>query len=296
MRTVDEFFEGFPKVPLYHYTGIGGLLGIAKSETLWASNVYYLNDGEEIIYAQKMLRDLIDEQKSQAHGYKAKYLQQFHEWLGLLSPGFSNLFVFSLSEEQNLLSQWRSYTPHGKGVSIGFSPSVLKKITEENCLKIAKCRYEHREQLEVIKTLLEKMLFTFGQKLTNMDQTKSPKDREYHSFLEQFRGDILRVFAIIKNPAFKEEKEWRLISPYFPKYTIPEIKYREGASMLVPYIELKLKKWHDMPHHTHAVFFESVCLGPSQHADLSVSALSQFLSNMKIAHQTINSRIPYRKW
>jgi hypothetical protein len=297
MRTIDDFFEGEPQESLYHYTGIGGLLGIADSETLWASNVYYLNDGEEIIYAQKMLKELVSKKQTQARGEESEFLRQFYEWLGSYSPGgLFNLFVFSLSEEQKLLSQWRSYTPHGKGVSIGFSPLVLRKIAEENSLKIAKCRYNHKEQSEIIRALLEKMLITFNQKLPNIDPSNSPKDKEYYSFLKQFRGDILKIFAIIKNPAFKEEKEWRLISSYFPRYTIPEIKYREGASMLVPYIELKLGRWHDTSYHTHPVFFESVCLGPSQHADLSMGALSQFLSNKKIAHTTVNSMIPYRKW
>ena len=58
--------------------------------------------------------------------------------------------------------------------------------------------------------------------------------------MEKFRCDILQVFALIKDPSFREECEWRIISKYYPKYTVPEIKFREGASMLVPYIEIKI--------------------------------------------------------
>ncbi len=299
MRKLNDFFKNEPKKSLYHYTGIGALLGIADSETLWASNIYYLNDGQEIIYAQKKLRRLVAEKQGQVKDEMLKFLNQFYNWLEPIAPVIPNLFVFSLSEKQNLLSQWRSYTPHGRGVSIGFSSFILRKIAEENSLEIAKCRYNNNEQFDVINTLLEEIIISFEHYFSNQnnleDLKKHHPTQKYYHFLEQFRGDMLRVFSIIKHPAFEEEQEWRLISSYFPNYTVPEINYREGASMLVPYIKLKLKRWHDIPQHTHPVLFENVCLGPSQHSALSFNALSQFLSNKRVTHETFNSNIPYRK-
>lgn len=294
MKKIDEFFELPPKKTLYHYTGIGSLLGIEQSESLWASSVYFLNDGEEIVYAQKLLIKLIKEKE--AHGIEADFLNQFIEWVKPFNNIPYNMFIFSLSEEQNLLSQWRSYTPHGKGVSIGFSPMAVKNIIKENKLKIAKCRYDNDEHSEIMNILLERMLHTFRNSHPRLDTSKEPHNQEYHKFLEQFRGDILQVFSTIKHPAFKEEKEWRLISKYYPSYVVPEIKYREGASMLVPYTEFRIQRWHDKKEHAHSVYFESVCLGPSQHANLSFNALQNFLSNKKISHVTVNSNVPYREW
>lgn len=86
------------------------------------------------------------------------------------------------------------------------------------------------------------------------------------------------------------------LKEYFSSYAGPEIKYREGASMLVPYTEFKLERFYNNPIHSHPVFFKSVCLGPSPHAGMSFNALSQFLSNQGIAHETSNSNIPYREW
>jgi hypothetical protein len=296
MKTVDDFFNLAPEKSLFHYSSIGALLGIEKSETLWASNVYYLNDGEEIIYAKRIFEKLIGEKQLQVEGKEAEFLIQFREWLKPFGDKAFNLFVFSLSEEQNQLSQWRSYTPHGRGISIGFSPLIVNKIAQKNSLRIAKCCYDQQEHKDVMNSLLQKMIITFNQHSPNIDPKGFSVHQRYHIFIEQFRGDILQVFAIIKNPAFKEEKEWRLISNYFPKYTVEEIKYREGASMLVPYIELNLERWHNPPQHSHPVLFESVCLGPSPYSELSFNALSQFLSNKKVTHLTINSRVPYRKW
>ena len=245
MRKIDEFFESRPKKTLYHYTGIGALLGIEQSESLWASCVYFLNDGKEIVYAQKLLIKLIKEKVKEAHGIEAGFLNQFIEWVKPFNNIPYNMFIFSLSEEQNLLSQWRSYTPHGKGVSIGFSPMVVGNIIKENKLKIAKCRYDNDEHSEIMNILLERMLHTFRNSHHRLDTSKEPHNQEYHKFLEQFRGDILQVFSTIKHPAFKEEKEWRLISKYYPSYVVPEIKFREGASMLAPYTEFKIQRWHN---------------------------------------------------
>jgi hypothetical protein len=109
--------------------------------------------------------------------------------------------------------------------------------------------------------------------------------------MEKFRGDILQVFALIKNPSFREECEWRIISKYYPKYTVPEIKFREGASMLIPYIEIKIGNKNKTE-----LLFERIILGPTQHNNLSHSALSNYLSNKKVCNKTVSSGIPYREW
>ena len=42
--------------------------------------------------------------------------------------------------------------------------------------------------------------------------------------------------------------------------------------------------------------FEIVMLGPSQHHDLSLSALSTFLSKQNICKNSDYCNIPYREW
>ncbi len=138
------------------------------------------------------------------------------------------------------MSQWRSYTPHGKGVSLGFPPAVLNHVLEKPGFRIAKCLYRNDEHEDLLNSLLEKMLTTFHQRLPNLDITNAHPSQKYHGFLETFRGDILQVLAIVKHSTFSEEREWRIVSPYIPNYTVAEVKFREGASMLLPYMELDL--------------------------------------------------------
>lgn len=171
---------------------------------------------------------------------------------------------------------------------MGFPPAVLNNVLEKPGFRIAKCLYRQEAHEELLNSLLDKMLITFRQRLRGLDTTRAHPSQEYHSFRETFRGDILQVLAIAKHPTFSEDREWRIVSPYFPNYTVEEVKFCEGASMLLPYTELHLPK--------NGNLFEEVVLGPSQDVNLSLSALSAYLSNRQVCKQTVNSQIPLRKW
>lgn len=286
MRTIEEVFSEKPQSTLYHYTSIGSLMDIVESKVLWASHIYYLNDSAEIVFASRLLKNLVDKRISKALLREEKeFLEQFHSWLETFITTPYHIFVFSLSEKGNLLSQWRSYTPHEKGVSIAFTPNFLTRKVQDQNLRIAKCLYERDEQETLMSELLNRML------ITSSREKEEIKTSSFHVYMDKFRSDILKVFALIKDPAFKEECEWRIISQYYPKYTVPEIKFREGASMLVPYIEIKIGN-----KGTSELLFEQIIIGPTQHNNLSMSALSSYLSNKKVCSATASSAIPYREW
>ncbi|HNP31315.1 MAG TPA: DUF2971 domain-containing protein [Nitrospirales bacterium] len=291
MKPVDEFFTPKTSRSLYHYTGIGGLQGIVETRKLWASHAYYLNDSKELLHACEVLGEVLSESCREYKNEERDFLEQFTTWLETFRRNAFHVFIFSLSEERSLLSQWRSYTPHGKGVSIGFSSRLLNRILQSSGFRLAKCLYKQEEQFELMKGLLERMLETFRQRLPHLDIPRKHSPQKYHGFLAEFRGDLLQVLSIIKHQAFEEEREWRIVSPYFENYTVPEIKFREGASMLMPYIEIDLSK-----NNGEQELFEEVILGPSQHDNLSMSALTSYLSNKKACQKTGNSNIPFRKW
>ena len=56
MRQLDDFFSSRVDRTLYHYTGIGALLGLVETESIWASHAYYLNDSREILHACDVLK------------------------------------------------------------------------------------------------------------------------------------------------------------------------------------------------------------------------------------------------
>lgn len=291
MRDIRRFFNTPPAVPLYHYTGIGSVLGIVKSECVYASHAYYLNDSQELLYGCGQLRTIAHGYLDSLHGSDQQFVRQLILWLDSFNDPRC-LFIFSLSEEQNLLSQWRSYTKHGKGVGLAFDPERVRRILAAGKnLKIAKCLYDPSEQTELMSSLLDLCLISFRQQSATIDTSKEHDNQKYFGFLEGFREEFLQVMAIVKHGAFSEEREWRIISPYFDNFTVPEIKFREGAAVLVPYIEIALPR-----SERDQSLFDATVLGPSKHPNLAMSALAMFMSNNKASSMTINSNTPYREW
>jgi hypothetical protein len=290
MRRLDDFFSASVAETLYHYTGIGALLGIINSKSVWASHAYYLNDSREILHACDVLKDLVLSRRGHHGAVEQEFLDQLVSWLRTFRENAYHIYFFSLSRERSLLSQWRSYTPHGKGVSLGFSAATLNAMLQQNGCRIAECRYSDHGHREVLEALLGKLLTTFRQKCSDLDVTKDHASQKYFSFLEDYRGDFLQVLSIIKHNAFKEEAEWRVISQYYPNFAVPEINYREGASMLLPYVRLKI------PEGIGPQLFDEVLLGPSRDDNLSLFALSSYLRKVGASSCTSACGIPFRKW
>jgi hypothetical protein len=290
MRRLDDFFASNVDRTLYHYTGIGALLGIVEHRCVWASHAYYLNDSRDILHACDVLKALVSERIEQHPDIEQEFLKQLLGWLKSFEDNAYHIYIFSLSEERSLLSQWRSYTPHGKGVSLGFSAVTLNAMLSENRFRIAKCRYAPHEHRELLEVLLEKLLVTFNQRREGIDLTQNHPSQKYFSFLETYRNDFLQVLSVIKHSSFREEAEWRVISPYYANYTVPEIQYREGASMLLPYIHVNIQRDDSAP------LFDEVLLGPSRDNNLSMSALGNFLSKAGASPRTASCGIPFRKW
>jgi len=295
MRTIDEILNTKPDRTLYHYSSLDGLLGIVRTKSLWASNIYYFNDASEITYASDVLKKVILDSKVNADENLGCFLDEFSNWLDTFRNTIHQFFVFSLTEEGNLLSQWRGYTTKGKGVSIGFEPRGLVRKIENQGLKIVKCIYDISDQRGLAKELLERMIITFNNERHNHENKPHPPRKKYRGLLEKFREKILQIFSVIKNSAFCEEQEWRIISKYYAKYyakyATPEIKYREGISMLVPYIEIGIS-----PEKANEPMFHEVYMGPTPNHNLSHASLATFLSSSKECNKIISSSIPYREW
>ena len=112
--------EDVPKT-LYHYTSLEALVSIVQSRRLWASNIRFLNDRTESLHLIENVLDVLRKLVSPAHKAIVRTVQ---ERLG--STPKQAHFVASLSEKDDLLSQWRAYCPPGAGVSIGFPSTVLE--------------------------------------------------------------------------------------------------------------------------------------------------------------------------
>src|ERR1700687_3960405 len=64
------------------------------------------------------------------------------------------VFVGSLSEAKDKLSQWRGYCPTGGGFCIGFSPDLIERQARTQGFHLLKCEYDLERQTAICAELI----------------------------------------------------------------------------------------------------------------------------------------------
>jgi len=272
-----------------HYTTQSGLLGIIASETLWATNIKFLNDEFEFQHALDLIKEIIPTSNIKTghrdHATYKTYIEELEKQLKSLNNYKSeSIFTLSFSEEIDLLSQWRGYCPDNNGFCIIFNISKLleqAKAIYEN-VHLVECVYEKKKKESQIKDALNNY-WTEYLKVTTKKEKKE--------VIEQLSKEIMLLASYFKHPSFSEEKEHRIvvILDYAPDN---DLKFRKGKFSIIPYLELPAPR----------TFVEKICIGPTLNKKLSERALETFidtnyelpvfLSDLEITH----SKTPYRPW
>lgn len=277
----DKLYKEQPDSVLYHYTSISGMIGIVKSKVLWASEIRYLNDAAELKHLQQIVVDVVKAVGEQSDTV-SEISRQFGKWLTERVQREPLVFVVSLTEKGNLLSQWRGYTPYGQGVSLGFSPQHLAKVTASASFTLGKCIYKPDQHNEIVVKLLNSIVSEAQNRGPSHEKHPS---QSYHTYFEEVEEHILRICALLKHHSFEEESEWRAVSQTHSNFVIPPIEYRPGKSFLIPHIELPLS----LPG--EGLMMPDVIVGPTPTPDLSMASISMYLS--KYAPTTEPRRVYY---
>ena len=288
----QKLYSSIPKETLYHYTSFKGLLGIVNSGVLWASDVRYMNDSVEMKHTADLIRS--DIARRMAGGHKnPKLLNQFLDWVSCRITNGHMLFGASFRSNGNLLSQWRSYSSLGKGVSLGFNSNHILQCAESQSFQVGKCIYEPATQQDLINKIVDAVEILAEEHGENTDKVKRKPSQSYYDIFERIESDLLRIAVILKHPSFQEEEEWRIVSPIITDYIASPVLFREGTSMLVPYFEFRLA-----PSQNEPVVMEHIFLGPTPNISLSMNSLTLYLSKMGIRPKEGISycQIPYRQW
>ena len=268
----ENLYSDIPKETLYHYTTFTGLMGIVSSQMLWASDIRYMNDSAELKHTADLIRIEITQRITAGHA-KPNLLNQFLEWVTHRITNGHMLFAASFRSNGNLLSQWRGYSKLGKGVSLGFNPSYIMKCAREQSFQIGRCIYNSADQRRLIKQVVDSVEVLAKAHHENKDILEKNDPQSYYDVFEKIETDLLRIAAILKHPSFQEEEEWRIVSPALTDYVTSPVLFREGTSMLVPYVEFKLLHAKDKP-----VALEHIFLGPTPNINISMNSLTMFLA------------------
>ena len=275
---------------LFHYTTFDGLSGIIENKCLWASQIQYLNDSQEFNLAVNIAMENLEKhpgvKSSNLNGYLLTEMKK------ILVPAQNfQVFVCSFSEEEDLLSQWRGYCFPGPGFSLGFKATNIQSLGETQGFSLVPCLYDRPRQDKIVRELIELALNLFNQ--DGERKRVIPVEEDINSINQisaEFAANLSFIAPIFKHPSFREEKEWRLISP-FRGLERASFGYRKGSSFIIPYCRFKLKD------NEGNFNISKIVIGPTPHRELSLNSTSSFLTSNNISGcEVLNSSTPFRNW
>jgi hypothetical protein len=272
----DGTLDGQPEV-LYHYTSLDSARKLLETRKLWASRVYFLNDASEVEYGAGVVSEYVESYPGTPEAFRELFRRgpRGEESDFIRTTKKSQVHVFCLSSQEDSLSQWRAYGRSGGGVAIGFKKDRLLGIKARGQRNFAfQVIYERESQLA---TMREPMRAVEDVSSRISDETQGQLDFWIEVFVQ------LGLFAFrFKNPAFREEEEWRLFW-----LELPDVQFRlaSDSQTLVPYIEAEFSP-------------DAVCRivqGPLTRPEVGESSLKEFLTARSYGHVEVTaSGIPLR--
>ena len=223
-----------PPPILYHYTSADGVIGILSSKELWATNIEFLNDTNEILEAVRVARNIIEnliDRDTFSHGEKL-LMNKMREHAGSAAKRF---YVVSFSETSDSLLHWQAYCSGSGGYAIGFPSKHLSGLALEKSWYLAKCIYGHTEKYSVLTEVINSFLEEFRLlPIPEGQEGDLSKDLVW-----RFSQHLAQIGTVIKSDAFSAEAEWRLISPVVPDHD-ERLAFRSGIMGIVPYYRFPL--------------------------------------------------------
>lgn len=286
--------KGYPKV-LYHYASMEKGTSILKHKNIRLSDITKSNDVKEMSI---FFPDLFDEMlknydEHNGFSYKFEYKgkgnrQAFGLFVNELKKkiekefedGSIATFALCLSEEGDLLSQWRGYADDGKGICLGLNVEEILKfvgISSVSGFSLEKVEYLSKEQIdEWVKNVANQMLGIVEIILEAIEegniQYYSAKEFDEDIFNTIYYNILSEVEESIKfkTEGFKEEKEWRFFIKNSlnkddikgkkitsigtlgegarrktSKYVADNVEFNIKENDMVPFVSLKFEKFHN---------------------------------------------------
>ncbi len=247
--------EGLYNDMMYHYTSSFGFNSILFNDknmiTLWASRYDCLNDTSEGKIALEMYKKvcvkMLNENKLTKELFdffvdikptKTTYISYLENDINRFTRVECDRYICSFSKNNDSLAMWNYYSKGNmyEGFNIGVhSLSVRDELNinklEYTNYKISSVFYGQSEQEPLIRNVLNELIALYS--------------KEEETSIRYMISNYLEEWSLIfKSEYFKHEEEVRLIVsiPKKTKVSIFDIKYRNSAGYIIPYIELKFNK------------------------------------------------------
>jgi hypothetical protein len=273
---------------LYHYTDVAGLIGILSSSSLWATNLRFMNDAEELAHSWRLMLEVLREAKNRARSRaQVELIEEIERAARSEWTGYPDFYATSFTENGDLLSQWRGYGSSGGGYAIGFDAARLGGTSSRHTQPhriLNRVIYDEQSQLRVLRATADRMLDLFA----NVDPT-SAAITSARARLFAALGEIVGFVFSFKDPAWGEEQEWRAVRSV-PVDEQDEIHFRPHGGIPVPYITLAIG------NDAHGRLpIREIVLGPRADNETAARSVELLLANHNYSDVAITtSSVPLR--
>lgn len=287
---------------IYHYASLQSFLSIIENQSLFCTNINYLNDKKEYQHGIDQILKVV--KKLQEENFYKIILDNFNDHIDIFYK--KQRYVSCFSKEGDMLSQWRAYANQGKGVSIGFDLNNFESSVHQ-LLTGSQVLYDEELQLKSIENIMKIIINNFEE----IKEKVNWDDYGYERMVQLTIIDFLEaIIPTYKSMSFSEEKEFRFqynVDGNVVKKEYEEIHFRTTESMLVPYIILDsaYKRYkRDLENDGHEIEhsfliknlpIKEIIIGYSLDFELTKISIEELLEKYEYKNVEIKkSLIPYR--
>lgn len=231
---LHEFLGDEPAPPpvLWHYTDAPGLKGIVEGGTFWATEATFMNDTAEVRHGLDLMAAAMDAYADD--GLKATTRARVEGMRQATRTIYRPLgeddlrpFVVCFCGDGDVLSQWRAYggSDTAGGYALGFEAPE-----ESRLLRLHQVVYDIGTQERACASLIDALV---------RRSDKNTRDVTEMAYLVLgFVNGVAEAATSFKDPAFSEEREWRLVWLGADTPDV-QVEHRVSRGLVVPYIEIE---------------------------------------------------------
>jgi hypothetical protein len=282
--------QGPPPDHIYHYTTGVGFYGIVDSGTIWATDLEFVNDQQELLHGRVLAASILKEHADTQidllgllDPFSVPSLLKSNVEVLKTPPRFLLAYSAAFSTLKDDLSQWRAYAPQG-GFMLKVDTAKLTRLNEAAGFRLLRCYYEEKDQRRLVEALRDRVLPDL--EAIESNRPDSQQDTRVIAADLRVRATFDTLAAVLKHPSFEAEREWRLVAPSLK--LAPEVRCRGWH--LVPYVSGKIRESTDQS-------IAGIWVGPAPNQSLNAKAAKVLL----LKHQLIDlmlkvnvSAVPFR--